>query len=985
MCILAQNNAGVLNTYDFPLNASKSNGNSRILRDSNNIFFGLSYDGLITEIKNNGEREICNPNIRHIEKIVKIANNKYYMANENGCYIVDNNRVIPLLKIENKYQMRGIHYFKDTSAFVIAVKDSQQICGLYKNDYFRPIDSLLHKTEIYPQTFKVDFNSNDASNFIYTKNRNSNYEIYSYKNNRKVTIAKIDADCFKDLYQNLSHDTSSKIIVNNGRNDIFFRMPKTFNYNFHEPQDDTNICIRVNEYTDQVAKFFNIRLKGFFRIDSKNKCHLGFYNEHSKSYNIGTQGTSCIAYSYIQKFPRVFNNNNTNCAWALVQDTENNIWTASYNQALSKITPSGKVINIDKPLIASNGSLSIGNKVYFIDETEGGIFSYHVITHQKTRIKSPLKGSGFYLYKSKYDVVYFGTANNGLWYITVEDLVANNGKWNIIPASKLGGIKNILTITEDQYGRIWCGHPLYNTIIFNPFNKSIELVPVKNKDVDFGMFASITDSKNNIWVGTSTDGLYCVNANLKNIRSNNFVKIQHPFFHQHTRITALTIYCNYLIINASDKTLVLDLEQYYDGVINLKYLTERESNYSSPTEQNTMLLASDSTIWYSTNDMLYQWDFKSWLNIPKEKINIFTTIQTKDKLDTIQQQIKLNPFQNSFTIDVDYYHPDLLPRYFSFALQYENDSILYSKPTTNTTLQYTNLAQGKYKFYLQVMELDGSLSKYQYEILIDTIWYKKWWVIAMFCITMLSILFFFYSLLQSKKKSELVAKNKALELENLKNATNLELGKLKVQSLANQIRPHFLLNTINTIGASIKERKAEKLLDNLANSINLLFNQSISGKNVHSIQQEWKICKNIIEIYTSMYLPEIEVIVQGEELSKENVYLPFGIMQIPIENALQHGLRNKISAPYKLNVQFKKIDSCIEIIITDNGVGLNRSRELANARKHGTGLKNIKEIIQIFNAYNDEKIIFEIVENDLEAGTKVSIYVPLNFNYEINI
>ncbi len=72
--------------------------------------------------------------------------------------------------------------------------------------------------------------------------------------------------------------------------------------------------------------------------------------------------------------------------------------------------------------------------------------------------------------------------------------------------------------------------------------------------------------------------------------------------------------------------------------------------------------------------------------------------------------------------------------------------------------------------------------------------------------------------------------------------------------------------------------------------------------------------------------------------------------------------------------------------ISDNGVGRKKSATLSNFTKHGTGTKNLNEIISIINAANKDKITLAYTDDIYaseagEFGTSVIIEIPNQLHY----
>ena len=205
-----------------------------------------------------------------------------------------------------------------------------------------------------------------------------------------------------------------------------------------------------------------------------------------------------------------------------------------------------------------------------------------------------------------------------------------------------------------------------------------------------------------------------------------------------------------------------------------------------------------------------------------------------------------------------------------------------------------------------------------------------------------------------------------------------------------QFRPHFILNALNTIGAQMDDKpEAEMVLSRLGESINIIFGHAQQQKISHAFADEWSLVKNIIELHKLMYLKQLETKLPTLEVinSINNIKLPLGLLQIPVENALLHGLSNKEIGPWLLTIEIKEDDINAVVTIKDNGVGRKNAATLSNFTKHGTGTKNIGNILQIINANNTNKITIvykdDIYKNEsLTYGTAAIITIPKDFNYE---
>jgi LytS/YehU family sensor histidine kinase len=247
--------------------------------------------------------------------------------------------------------------------------------------------------------------------------------------------------------------------------------------------------------------------------------------------------------------------------------------------------------------------------------------------------------------------------------------------------------------------------------------------------------------------------------------------------------------------------------------------------------------------------------------------------------------------------------------------------------------------------------------------------------------------------LQNRKKLESAKlKQTEAQMAQWRAETESELNKLKIASIGNQFKPHFLLNTLNAVGSFLYHKpQAERLVDLIGKSVRIIFAQSSTDVNVHSLSKEWELIENVIEIFRILYIKELETSLPSKEQLQaiQLQQIPFGILQIAVENALLHGLHNRKSGPYLLQIILENYTNHLLFIIEDNGVGREKSARLSNVRKHGTGLKNLQETIRLYNlnnAGNEIEVKFQDSTHHNEDGepygTRVSIKIPKDYNYE---
>ena len=109
------------------------------------------------------------------------------------------------------------------------------------------------------------------------------------------------------------------------------------------------------------------------------------------------------------------------------------------------------------------------------------------------------------------------------------------------------------------------------------------------------------------------------------------------------------------------------------------------------------------------------------------------------------------------------------------------------------------------------------------------------------------------------------------------------------------------------------------------------------------------------------------------------------LLQTYVENAIKHGLRPK-GENGLITILFQIEGKLLKISVEDNGVGRKRAKEL-NTGTTGFGLRIMDQYFELFNEYNEAKIKHRIIDlfsdDGTASGTKVEVFVPLNFSYKL--
>lgn len=210
-----------------------------------------------------------------------------------------------------------------------------------------------------------------------------------------------------------------------------------------------------------------------------------------------------------------------------------------------------------------------------------------------------------------------------------------------------------------------------------------------------------------------------------------------------------------------------------------------------------------------------------------------------------------------------------------------------------------------------------------------------------------------------------------------------QINRVRMENLRSRISPHF---TFNVLGREINQFKgSEEVKTNLMNLVKYLRRSlELTEKLSVSLQDELDFVQSYIGLEKGHAGDDLTTSVTVEEgLDASRIIIPSMIVQIPVENAIKHGL-SSIEGEKELSIRVAREGNGISIEICDNGRGY--LPQVASAtRGTGTGLKVLYQTIQLLNTRNkSDKIRFSINNrNDGQSGTLVTVYIPFRYSYDL--
>jgi sensor histidine kinase YesM len=195
-----------------------------------------------------------------------------------------------------------------------------------------------------------------------------------------------------------------------------------------------------------------------------------------------------------------------------------------------------------------------------------------------------------------------------------------------------------------------------------------------------------------------------------------------------------------------------------------------------------------------------------------------------------------------------------------------------------------------------------------------------------------------------------------------------EKRKLEMQMLQQQMNPHFLLNTLNTI-RFLADQASQHRLSSLVLSLSFLLRQQLYGEEEYwTLREE----KEYLEKYTVIQRARF-----GEgfrvhiDVAPDAADVPIlrMLVQPLLENCFEHAFPGKTEG--NIRVRCRRQANGLEITVSDDGVGMQFS--VPQGTISSIGLNNVRERIRL---YYGEEAGFSIASGP-NQGTTITLLLPV--------
>lgn len=204
--------------------------------------------------------------------------------------------------------------------------------------------------------------------------------------------------------------------------------------------------------------------------------------------------------------------------------------------------------------------------------------------------------------------------------------------------------------------------------------------------------------------------------------------------------------------------------------------------------------------------------------------------------------------------------------------------------------------------------------------------------------------------------------------ERLLELQRARLTEAQLAALTNQINPHFLFNTLNSISSLIRidQERARTMIYRLSKILRRLLRKT---ENLSPLREEISFIDDYLAIEMERFGDKLRFEKEVEERTLDRL-IPSMILQPIIENSIRHGLAAKIEGG-TIRLRTWLEGTRLHISVEDDGIGIPEAK-LGGVFEQGVGVSNVRERLQVLfgAAYR------MTVDSTPGQGTRTAIEIP---------
>jgi len=196
----------------------------------------------------------------------------------------------------------------------------------------------------------------------------------------------------------------------------------------------------------------------------------------------------------------------------------------------------------------------------------------------------------------------------------------------------------------------------------------------------------------------------------------------------------------------------------------------------------------------------------------------------------------------------------------------------------------------------------------------------------------------------------------------------------RMEALQNQINPHFLFNTLNSVSSLVRfdPDTARELIIKLATILRRLLHATDAFV---PLRDELEFIDNYLDIEVVRFGRDKLRVVKELDSNSLDIMVPSMLLQPLVENSIKHGLASKVEGG-SVFLRSQLVNSSLVIEVEDDGVGMASAQFLERPTGlggNGIGMANVAERLKVL--YGDTARM--TVDSHEGKGTLVRLRLPV--------
>lgn len=674
----------------------------------------------------------------------------------------------------------------------------------------------------------------------------------------------------------------------------------------------------------------------------------------------------------------------------IVEDKNRNIFIGGYGSGIYQydgdifLTKRYQCEGACNKILPGSICLEDGRVVFFSEVHTYNIIEDGKMTQQK--VAHDFTTTGYYFDQLAEDKIGIGLYREGLG-------IANKDLSEIRTIGKDQGqlFDHVQCLAQDNSGRIWYGQMSGGIGRYDYNLQKAVTWDMKSHEAGFGALTMEKDSLGHLWIGGRSGLHYLPNP------ERDFDGSLSPFDiaekidlpnGEHSIVTFVKQVENYLVVGSLESLSFIPLDDFYAAqnneypIYQWIYGIDIEGGGS---EQNCVLFDSQRRLWVCGQEGMnvIDWDEIQFDHTTNE-IEFKAIYCGGDSLDIASHHVDIPTDRRNIQIHFDIKKNPSLRRniYFDYYLiRGDRDTLIQELKSEKRHFEQAYLPPGEYTFKVQARKHGLVMDELSLAVHVPRSLTENPWFWSMLSGVLVFGIggFFYYRNVQERNLVQ-----EQLSVQQLKS----EKEQLQVQAIISSFNPHFINNSLHWIQSRYrKDHELVRVVGRLSENIHTIFHNTRQNKAFHTLEEELKIVDNYIAIQKIRFSDSFRFekkIDESIDIGHINVFLLQ--IQIHVENAIEHGIRNRPESSY-VKLTITKSEDELIIKIEDDGIGRIEAKKLMSKGTQ-SGVKMLNDLMLIFNRKNENNIR-QYYEDGLftsgdgiQYGTRVIIEIPKMYKYD---